>query len=372
MDTNNENIPSFNVPIIRVHQNNIDMYVGVIPAKKLFDISKVDRIRLEILEIPKYAGYQRALVAKRVDDIRKYLKTPASTFPNAIIASLDSDAIENWEELKESDSVSVLKIFEKEEAVTIIDGQHRAAALDSAPADFQVIVTFLIDLDIIQSAEIFAKINSTQKAVNPSIAFQLFGYSTYRSPQKTAHDIAVTLNTTEGSPFYKKLRMLGTKDAWTIGTLSQSTFAKNLMKLYTRDYTQDEYLLLRGKVLDDYSGYPLRQLFIGEKDEEILQIVWKYFFNVASIWQSQWNDETGDSILLKTTGFNSFMEVLKKWLLSDRKEEIIRDNVVKEKFLNIKAKYESSESRFIRENYPAGHQGVVKLRNNLLSDLELL
>jgi hypothetical protein len=65
------------------------------------------------------------------------------------------------------------------------------------------------------------------------------------------------------------------------------------------------------------------------------------------------------------------MEVLKKWLLSDRKEEVLNDTLVKEKFMRIKDKYENLSFRFIRENYPAGHQGVVKLRNNLLSDLEL-
>ena len=371
MKKNKDTYPVVEVPVIRVRQNDFDMYIGVIKAQKLFEISKVDRIRLEKLEIPKYAGYQRALVEKRVEMIREYLRTPNSTFPNAIIASLDSDAIENWDEISEQGSISVLKIREDQEAITIIDGQHRTAALDVAPAEFDVILTIMVDLDIVQAAEIFAKINSTQKTVNPSIAFQLFGYSEGRSPQKTAHDIAATLNTTHGSPFYKKLRMLGTKDEWTNGTLSQSTFAKNIMRLYTKNYTLDEYYLLRGKALEEYAGYPLRKYFVEKKDAEILKIVWRYFYIVASTWPSQWNDESGKSSLVKTTGFNAFIEVLKKWLLTDRKDEVLKETILKEKLSAIKDKYEKETKKFLRKNYPAGHQGVVVLRDQLLADLEL-
>lgn len=368
---NKDNRKIIELPVVRVHQNDFDLYIGVINAKKLYEISTVDRIRLETLKIPKYAGYQRALVDSRVDDIREYLKTPNSTFPNAIIVSLDSDSIENWEEISSNNTISILKIIEQKSALTVIDGQHRTAALDNAPDDFEVILTILVDLDIIQSAEIFAKINSTQKTVNPSIAFQLFGYSKQRSPQKTAHDIANTLNTTKGSPFYKKLRMLGTKDDWTIGTLSQSTFAKNLMKLYTRDYTRDEYYLLGGKELEQYSGYPLRHYFISDKDEEILKIVWRYYFVIATTWPNQWNDNSGSSCLLKTTGFNAFNEVLKKWLLSDRSNEVQNEGALKNRLSKIKNRYEKEDKMFIRKNYPAGHQGVVILRNQLLEDLEL-
>jgi len=364
-----EKMATIRIPTIRISQNIGDFYAGVIDALDLISTSKVDRIRMTDLKIPKYAGYQRALIPERVASIRDYLNTPRSTFPNAIILSLDSEYIVSWETIDDDLGLASLEIENAPGAAKIIDGQHRAAALDAAPEGSNVLVSFFIDLDMSRSAEIFAKINSTQKAVNPSIAFQLFGYAEDRSPQKTAHDIAVAVNTTEGSPFYRQLRMLGTKDDWAKGTLSQSTFAKQLMRLYTKDPNADENRLLRGEKLAQYSGYPLRDFFISGDDKSIMEIVWKFFFHIASVWEHQWFDNSGKSILLKTTGYAALIDVMRRWLLSDRGQEIMTDAGVLESFQRIQDEYRSEDKRFIRENYPAGNQGVQALRNSLLQDL---
>lgn len=357
------------IPVIKVHQNIGDLYVGVIKAKDLYDIQTVDRIRLERLKVPKYAGYQRALIEDRVDSIRLFLGTPDSTFPNAIILSIDSEYIVNWDDIRDNYGISMLKIEKKEGVVTVIDGQHRTAALNVADEDFQVIVSIFVDLEMVECAMIFTKINSTQKPVNPSIAYQLFGYAEGRSPQKTAHEIAEKLNTTEGSPFYKRLRMLGTKDGWTEGVLSQSTFCKDLMNLYTKSPIKDEYRLLSNERLELYLGYPLREFFINGNDQKILEIIWKYFFNIATVWKDQWLNPK--SILVKTTGYSAFMKVLKNWLLSEKKGEILENIGVRETFERVKKQYELPENKFIRENYPAGSQGEIILRNRLLEDLGL-
>jgi DGQHR domain-containing protein len=337
----------------------------------LYYLAEVDRIRLESLKIPKYAGYQRALAEARVDSIRDYLDTPESTFPNSIIVSIDSDFLENWTEMEVGRNISLLQVKKEKGAIRIIDGQHRAAALDQAPEDFFVIVTVFIDLDIFKCAHIFAKINSTQKSVNPSIAFQLFGYQEKRSPQKTAHDIAEILNTKEGSPFYKKLLMLGSKDDWCMGTLSQATFCKYLMTLYTKNFEADENSLLRGEKLEMYDNYPLRNLFIEEKEDELMKIIWKFFYHVAKTWEVQWNDGADRSILIKTTGYIAFINVLKKWLLGSRREEILNDVGVEEAFRRIKTIYEAGDKEFISKNFPPGLQGVRTLTEALLKDLRL-
>jgi DGQHR domain-containing protein len=362
---------TISIPVIKVSQHIGDYYAGVISAQDLLYISKSDRLRLTDLIIPKYAGYQRALIPERVNDIRDYLRTPRSTFPNAIILNIDSDYIENWKDIKANNIVSVLEIKKEKQVAQIIDGQHRVAALDAVSKDYSIIVSIFIDLELTRCAEIFAKINSTQKSVNPSIAFQLFGYSEDRSPQKTAHNIAETLNRTKGSPFFKRLRMLGTKDEWTIGSLSQSTFSKYLMILYTRDPGGDENRLLRKEKLEIYDKYPLREFFMQNEDKTILTIVWNYFFNIANNWPEQWNDQSGQSILVKTTGYIALIEVLKHWLLNEKSSQIINNDGVIEAFKRIKAKYEDKGSRFVRGNYPSGNQGVITLRNTLIKDLKI-
>lgn len=357
------------IPVMSVHQNIGELYIGVILAHDLFSIAEVDRVRLESLEVPKYAGYQRALALDRVRAIRDYLTTPRSTFPNAIILSIDSEYIEHWD--PGHNGAGTLTVRKDPGAVQIIDGQHRTAALIEAPSDFQVLVTMFVDLRLEHRAEIFAKINSTQKAVNPSIAFQLFGYSEERSPQRTAHDIAETFNTTDGSPFYRRLRMLGTRDDWSVGNLSQATFAKELMKLYTRDPQRDENRLLRGEPLEEYPGYPFRHLFLDRQDGKILETFWRFFVHVAETWKDQWLDDPGHSILTKTTGYAAFVAVLKSWLLSSSAKEVWQDDGAKERLSKIRERHEAKEGRFVRDNFPAGNQGVVKLRDALLAELDL-
>jgi DGQHR domain-containing protein len=358
------------IPVLSIKQNNWQIYVGSINAMDLFETSKSDKLRLENIRIPKYAGYQRPLVKERVEEIKDYLNTQISTFPNSIIVSLDSEYIKNWTEIQENKNVGFIEIEKEPGVFTIIDGQHRAAALDAASENFKVILSIFIDLEIIKAAEIFAKINSTQKAVNPSIAFELFGYSDRRSPQRTAHDIAKVLNETIGSPFYKKLRMLGTKDDWAKGNLSQSTFAKALFKLFTKNHVEDENALIRGEKLVDYPNYPLRKYFIAEEDNEILSIVWKFFFHVANTWPEQWSDSNVLSILKKTTGYISFIEILKIWLIKDP-TQVLNDEILIKTLDSIKDKYSSDEFCFIKDTYPAGSQGVIKLRDQLLVDLNL-
>jgi DGQHR domain-containing protein len=354
------------VDVLPVRQKATTFYVGVMKALDLNAMAEADRLRLENLKLAKYAGFQRALVESRVDEIRDYLATPKATFPNAIIVSLDSRFIDEWDDVN-AQTLTQLKIKREAAALTIIDGQHRVAAFNNVDTTFTVSVTIFIDLDIIRCAEIFAKINSTQKAVNPSIAFQLFGYSENRSPQKTAHQIAEVLTTKEGSPFYRMLRMLGTKDDFANGSLSQATFAKELMTLYSRSPRTDENALLRDETLDVYDGYPLRSFFANAHDAEILTIIWRFFAAIAKTWPTDWQGDNG-SILPKTTGYAAFIRVLREWLRRHGPASITKGAALTDALAGIGPQFNGT---FTRLNYPAGNQGVTLLRDALLSALEL-
>jgi hypothetical protein len=215
--------------------------------------------------------------------------------------------LENWDDVRKTQGISILRIQKQQGAVTIIDGQHRAAALDAAQAGFQVLVTLFIDLDIVHCAEIFAMINSTQKAVNPSIAFQLFGYSPDRSPQRTAHDIATLLNTKDGSPFFRRLRMLGTKDDWSLGTSVATLQASSW------DSTPETPGKMRTGCprdgLQDYSSTPSGSLYPWRRrhntHDGVVQL------RVAETWPDQWSERTS-SPCLKTTGYAALVEVLRR------------------------------------------------------------
>jgi hypothetical protein len=163
--------------------------------------------------------------------------------------------------------------------------------------------------------------------------------------------------------------MLGTKDTWAIGTLSQATFCKELMRLYTKDPIRDEYALLRGDSLPWYEGYPLRRDFINGQDAVILEMVWRFFFEVAKLWPDQWNDR--ESILTKTTGYAALIHVLRAWLLSQKADDLKNEAAISRALSGVKTRYEQRDRRFVRDNFPAGNQGVQKLRDSLLADLGL-
>jgi len=364
---------SIKIAVLKLRQNVGDFYVGVMKAHDLHEVAKSDRIRLESLQFPRFIGIQRALDKSRVKRIGDYLTTPRSTFPSAIVVSVNSLYIIGWQDAADDGGVSTLEIVRDPEALEIIDGQHRAAALDRADASFEVVVSIFVDLDMAQRAEIFEKINSTQKPVNPSIAFQLFGYFEERSPQRTAHEIAQTLHLTEGSPFYQTLLLLGTKEDVSSGKvyLSQSTFCKEMIKLFSKDPEGDQNRLLRNEELERYPGYPLRDWFLGGQDERILETIWNFFDNVKRTWRDQWSEENVESVLRKTTGYSAFMEVLKSWLMSDRKDQIIKNEGVREALAAIRDRYMGEDTKFVRRNYPAGNQGKKKLRDALVKDLGL-
>jgi hypothetical protein len=181
------------------------------------------------------------------------------------------------------------------------------------------------------------------------------------------HDIAEALNNSSGSPFFHKLRMLGTQDDWTTGGLSQATFCKHLMTLYSKDPQTDESKMLLGKSLTDYTDLPLRAAYLRSQFKHILETVWKFFYEIAQAWPEQWNDPTNKSILPKTTGYHAFIQILKAWLVANKGNLSVEK--LRTALTSVKTKYKSPKFRFIRENYPAGNQGVVTLRDSLKGDL---
>ena len=128
--------------------------------------------------------------------------------------------------------------------ITIIDGQHRIKGIEVAikrlrdkidsliktlrqsenselqeRLDFyqarlndllniELLVSFFIDKTLEFQAMIFSTINRTQKRVSQNLVYSLFGLTTDDSPQKTALEIVLALNSHPKSPFYNRKKIL--------------------------------------------------------------------------------------------------------------------------------------------------------------------
>ena len=109
------------------------------------------------------------------------------------------------------------------------------------------------------------------------------------SPQKTCHNIAKLLNSTERSPFLNRIKILGVASGKPAETLTQATFVDRLIKFISRDPMKDRDDLKRGRKPRPTDGADkarliFRDLFVAERDAEIAKIIWNYFDAVRKRW----------------------------------------------------------------------------------------
>ncbi len=265
---------------------------------------------IEDQSFEQFLGIQRQLNKSRVAEIQQYVSNVDATFPTSVLLAISSDHA-HFDE-----PTSTLSIVQHSKVAKVIDGQHRIAGLDGhMDSPFQVNVAIFIDMDIQDQAMVFATINLKQTKVNKSLAYDLYEFTTSRSPQRTCHDIARLLNYRESSPFKGKLKMLGV-GLWPTETITQATFVDRLLRLVSKNPMEDRDLIKRKKRLKmaehtDANRRIFRNLFIKGHDEIIAGIVWQFFAAVSTIWPNSWHNVEPGNILNRTTGFGALMRFMR-------------------------------------------------------------
>lgn len=290
------------IMLIEINQPIGSFYVGKIDSGDLIDISKVVRRKNNI-------GTQRELQGARVKEISKYCEDPDATFPTPVVLSVETN--ENLK-LKES---SINGIFEMDyddnlKIAEILDGQHRIEGIKAAKKfETEMMIAIMFDLTEEEKAYVFSTINSNQKKVDKSLIYDLFDVSEERSPYKTCHQIARLMNSSENSPFYNRLKMLGKKNG-EMELLSQGTFVTYLLKLITNNPQEDMINIKNGKKIKekDKDRFIFRDYFADEKDNIILKILLNYFGAVSEVYLDEWNSK--EYILTKTTGYGALIKAL--------------------------------------------------------------
>jgi DGQHR domain-containing protein len=364
----------FDIDCLIANQPIGSMYVGVMNSDDLIKISFADVRRMELgienREVEDYIGIQRGLSTSREKEIGKYVNLVDATFPNSIILSISSQyASYNPESRK-------LSIAFKDHVAKVLDGQHRIAGLQYFSQDgrnFQCIVTIYIDMELEDQAIVFSTINKEQKNVSNSLVTDLFDFATSRSPQKTGHNIARALSKLENSPFYRKIKILGTAYHKETESITQDTFVKSLLRYISPDPQKDRDFYKRNKGKDanlpliegkDLNRYFLRNIFIEDKkDIKIAQIIFNYFWAVNKKWPNAWGQLKDNNILNKSTGFIALMNFFKNVYLSFGK---IGEVITKEEFYSIFEKIDIEEGDFNKDNYLPGTAGQGKLYRDLM------
>ncbi|MFW0851970.1 DGQHR domain-containing protein [Morganella morganii] len=322
---------------LRVSQPIGEFYCCVMKARDLYEISYSDVRRMEKEQnnddFESYLGIQRELNSSRVKKIAEYIQSVDATFPNSIIVAIDAKFIN-----LDGENLSIsYRNKDKGKIAKILDGQHRLAGFEDTDfcftsqnnkkVDFEVLVTIFVEADLHTQSQVFTMVNQNQTKVNKSLVYDLESLALARNPTKTAHQIAVLLNSKSGSPFYKRIKRLGVKTPGVKTELiTQAAFVDNLVKWtiskqpgLDRDILlgrKKNFIGLKDKNLPDnnnesFRKLPFRKSFIDGEDSVIAMNIYKFFLSVQDKWPESWNSDNKNSVLNKTVGFIALIRVLR-------------------------------------------------------------
>ena len=273
--------------------------------------------------------YQRRVDSKRSDEIKKFIRNSilqerdklqmATLFPTSMILALNADNEDGGNRLKIIDDESCE--LDIKTNVFIVDGQHRMMGMmklydeldqlmiktdeDEYVYDFlkkyKFNCTILINYDLWEQGQVFVNVNFKQKPVNKSLYYEIFG-AEYREEQSDwqrnkiylAHTMARMLNEHKDSPFYHRIKMLGTGK----GYVSQAFVVEALQKQFRKDalwYFDPDEKSLRD-VETDYFGIELLSFFVAIK-----RLFKEY-------WPKEGNEK--GTIICKTTGFGAWVKLM--------------------------------------------------------------
>lgn len=353
----------FTVPALRVDQRLGSFYVAVLPAEMLLRVCASDRMSASLN--PDGVGYslegtQRVIQDKRLSEIASYINRVDSAFPNSIIVAANYDretgfdqtenediAEEEGEESKDvssawtvqvsDDGCHKLTIPSDAKLAAVIDGQHRlfsfAKANPEALRSMNLICSIFIDLPKALQAQIFATINSTQKRVDRSLTFELFGYNVsdepeeYWTPDKLAVFFARKLATDTDSPLRGRIMVAPKRDprlekiaaeaTWRIST---AVAVDGIMRLYSSNPKRDANLMREGDahtrnvlLQGPKDKSPLRSAYIEGNDAVIFKMVLNYLKAADRVF---WEDANEGSYIFRTVGVQAIFDILRK-LASD-------------------------------------------------------
>jgi DNA phosphorothioation-associated DGQHR protein 1 len=335
----------FTTSALRVIQSLGTFYVSVLPAELLLETSFSDQLRATKDDGTGYElrGTQRAITMDRLREIAAYINRYDSAFPNSIIlaanlnqdnGTIDEDDAVRWSiaEKPGCDSYA-LTIPSSRKLAAIIDGQHRLLAFrfaESTHLRTDLICSIFIDLPRPFQAQLFATINSTQKAVDKSITYELFGYNisdepeSYWSPDKLAVFLARKLNFEGDSPLQNRVIVAPLND-FSVGipgrdvswTISMATVVEGIGRLISTNPRRDinelltpkrnERLKLRTSVPQDRSV--LRDAYIDGNDKLIYLAVRNFLEACDRVF---WSHAADGSFIVKTVGVQALFDILRK------------------------------------------------------------
>lgn len=339
--------PFARFPAIQVDQPLGEFYAVAIPAETLLSIAYTDKLTA-VRSDDTYVlqGSQRQLRDARLKEIGRYISTSEAAFPNSIILAAnysDEDGLAvqderiKWQVRNRPNDDECLELIIPTDMrlAPIIDGQHRLFGFTEAKPHrlkMPVLCSVFLDLPRPYQAYLFATINSTQKPVDRSQTYELFGYNIDEepagcwSPEKLSVFLSRKLNTEASSPLHQRILVAAENDfaitraearaqnRWMVST---ATVVDGITRLITSSPKQDADALRTDQnrtrssiaTLRPKDRSPLRSLYLETRDKVLLGAVTNFFRAALDVAGP---DVSTDSYLTKTVGMQALFDTLRE------------------------------------------------------------
>jgi len=338
------------VPALYVRQAELGpFYALTLPARVLLEVCYSDVLSASFQEGTgsyKLEGTQRLVSETRLRQIRDYINRADASFPNAIILAAnfrqedglleedpeDGSPSSRWTATEVEGDLCSVTIPSAKKLAAVIDGQHRLFGfVDAKPEKLtmNLLCSVFLDLPKPFQAQLFATINSTQKRVDKSLTYELFGYNiddeaeNLWTPDKLAVFLCRRLSTDPKSALSGKITIAPRRDRtlermnddaeWQVST---AVIVEGIMRLFTSNPKKDTALMLtpsrkkRGDLRElRRDNSPLRETYLTGQDA----IIYTMVLNFVSACEKQfWQPAGSGSFIKKTVGVQALFDILRR------------------------------------------------------------
>jgi DNA sulfur modification protein DndB len=214
----------YSSPAIRINESGLTAYLFTAPPDVLLKICTVpSRVLMHEVENDsedeeeteiRVPGYQRLLSGSRLNDIRKFIDIHGGHFPNSIIISFNEVPIFEASKSHDIDFGKLIMPWHVG-AAHIIDGQHRlyGYAKTEKKHDHLLPVFAYVKINTQKQADIFVRVNATQKPVERNLIWDLHGDLLWNDSTPSEKEkafisrITKDLNSRRNSPFYHLIKI---------------------------------------------------------------------------------------------------------------------------------------------------------------------
>lgn len=347
--------------------------MGVMNAKDILEISEVDRVGYDSDTQSVIGGAQRDLSTSRAIEISHYACTSDATFPTPILLALNKGMY--TPEYDNNGGIEAIEIPRVEKKVAkILDGQHRLSGikLSNKIDDFELPVVFIFEPTEEEQALIFAIINGKQTKVPASVIYSLYRIIEERNPYKVAHEIARAFNSSEESPYYRKLKMLGKRTSGSDEILSQGTFVNELLVHISgnkKNADKDFADARAHRKQEERNDCIFNSFYRNKQDSLILRILLNVFNAVKDVFPDEWNNYD-EFILSKTTGFIAIMRTLPELMKYGVEKKSHDKETFIEVFEKLKKILAEHQVMLINKDFGSSSSGSNQLKNYIIAAID--